>query len=140
MRARAPAPQCGSARKSTLPRHLGASSPSGNVRGGCRGWTPWAGRTTSDKNDTRLNIEFAFYSDCFFLRRSLTEPRFRPFNFKKNPPAKKKHGEAERGRGRHGEGTPEPWAAFRTTAEIGAYERVPSHHALGACEVSRSAT
>ncbi|MFM2357299.1 MAG: hypothetical protein RJA61_36, partial [Candidatus Parcubacteria bacterium] len=22
------------------PRHLGASSPSGNVRGECRGWTP----------------------------------------------------------------------------------------------------
>ncbi len=33
------------------------------------------------KNDTRLNIEFAFSSDCFFLRRSPTEPRFRPFNF-----------------------------------------------------------
>ena len=42
------------------------------------------------KNDTRLNIEFAFLSDCFFLRRSLTEPRFRPFNFKKIPPPRKR--------------------------------------------------
>ena len=40
-------------------------------------------------NDTRLNIEFAFSSDYFFLRRSPTESRFRPFNFKKIPPAKK---------------------------------------------------
>jgi len=40
-------------------------------------------------NDTRLNIEFAFHSDCFFLRRSPTEPRFRPFNFKKIPPREK---------------------------------------------------
>ena len=40
------------------------------------------------KNDTRLNFAFVF-SDCFFLRRSPTEPRFRPFNFKKIPPAKK---------------------------------------------------
>ncbi len=38
-------------------------------------------------NDTRFN--FAFGSDRFFLRRSPTEPRFRPFNFKKIPPAKK---------------------------------------------------
>jgi len=38
--ARAPAPQSGSARKCAKPRHLGASSPSGNVRGECRGWTP----------------------------------------------------------------------------------------------------
>ena len=28
------------ARISRKPRHLGASSPSGNVRGECRGWTP----------------------------------------------------------------------------------------------------
>jgi hypothetical protein len=26
--------------ESAKPRHLGASSPSGNVRGECRGWTP----------------------------------------------------------------------------------------------------
>ena len=45
--------------------------------------------TLAIKNDTRLNIEFVFSSDCFFLRRSPTEPRFRPFNFKKIPPAKK---------------------------------------------------
>ncbi|PIR96963.1 MAG: hypothetical protein COT91_03835 [Candidatus Doudnabacteria bacterium CG10_big_fil_rev_8_21_14_0_10_41_10] len=45
---RAPASQSGSARKCAKPIHLGASSPSGNVRGECRGWTPWAGRTTSD--------------------------------------------------------------------------------------------
>ncbi|PIR82693.1 hypothetical protein COU20_00725 [Candidatus Kaiserbacteria bacterium CG10_big_fil_rev_8_21_14_0_10_59_10] len=33
-------------------------------------------------------------------RQGPTEPRFRPFNFKKNPPAKKKkHGKAERGEG-----------------------------------------
>ena len=36
----APAPQSGRARISRNPRHLGASSPSGNVRGECRGWTP----------------------------------------------------------------------------------------------------
>ena len=41
------------------------------------------------KNDTRLNIEFVFLSDRFFLRRSPTEPRFRPFNFKKIPPREK---------------------------------------------------
>ena len=35
-------PQAGSARKRRLPRHLGASSHSGNVRGGCRGWTSLA--------------------------------------------------------------------------------------------------
>src|SRR3989338_2892857 len=40
--ARAPAPQSGSARRSAKPRHLGASSHSGNVRGGCRGWTSLA--------------------------------------------------------------------------------------------------
>ena len=51
-------------------------------------------------NDTSLNIEFVFFPDCFFLRRSPTEPRFRPFNFKKIPPAKKKkHGKAEWGEG-----------------------------------------
>jgi|GEM_PF-2211502 len=38
--ARASAPQSALARKSRNPRHLGASSPSGNVRGECRGWTP----------------------------------------------------------------------------------------------------
>jgi len=32
--------QGGSARESAKPRHLGASSHSGNVRGGCRGWSP----------------------------------------------------------------------------------------------------
>ena len=36
----APAPQSGRARKSRTLRQIGASSPSGNVRGGCRGWTP----------------------------------------------------------------------------------------------------
>src|SRR3990167_2660007 len=36
----APAPQSGRARISRKPRHLGARSPSGNVRGECRGWTP----------------------------------------------------------------------------------------------------
>ena len=62
------------------------------------------------KNDTRLNIEFAFDSDCFFLRRSPTETRFRPFNFKKIPPAKKKkHRKAERGEG----GAPSPRGAGR---------------------------
>src|SRR3989344_1147593 len=68
------------------------------------------------KNDTRLNIEFAFYSDHFFLRRSPTEPRFRPFNFKKIPPAKKKkHGKAERDDG----GAPSPRGAgiVRVTAQ-----------------------
>src|SRR3989344_9696497 len=68
--ARAPAPQCGSARKRAKPRHVGASSPSGNVRGGCRGWTPWAGRHTNRMNEgTILNctLDFAFHSDRFFL-------------------------------------------------------------------------
>ena len=48
-------------------------------------------------NDTRLNIEFAFDSDCFFLRRSPTEPRFRPFNFKKIPLRKRKSMERRNG-------------------------------------------
>jgi len=58
-------------------------------------------------NDTRLNIEFAFHSDRFFLRRGPTEPSFRSFNFKKIPPRKRKsmpacrrQGKAETGRGR----------------------------------------
>ena len=46
-------------------------------------------------NDTRLNIEFV--SDRFFLRRSPTEPRFRPFNFKKSPPRKRKSMERRNG-------------------------------------------
>ena len=82
------------------------------------------------KNDTRLNIEFAFLSDCFFLRRSLTEPRFRPFNFKKIPPPakKKKHGKAERGEG----GAPSPRGAGRivritTESERTHWSKVTTH-------------
>ena len=85
--ARAPAPQGESARKRAKPRHLGASSPSGNVRGGCRGWTPrrW---TIPKRMNEGTNV---FSSDCFFLRRSPTEPPFSAHSiFKKSPPRKRK--------------------------------------------------
>ncbi len=72
MRARASRPQAALVRKSTLPRHLGASSPSGNVRGGCRGWTPWAGRIPW-RYERRHHIGFVF-----------TSPR-RPFLFGTHP-------------------------------------------------------
>ncbi len=58
--ARAPAPQGGSARKRAQPRHLGASSPSGNVRGGCRGWTPWRERTSSEEMNGGTTRNFVF--------------------------------------------------------------------------------
>src|SRR3989338_6105591 len=59
---------------------------------------------------TRGSILNLHFSDCFFLRRSPTETRFRPFNFKKIPPAKKKkHRKAERGEG----GAPSPRGADR---------------------------
>ena len=102
------------------------------------------GRTTSDKNDTRLNIEFAFHSDCSFLRRSPTEPRFRPFNFKKSPPAKKKkYGKAKRGEG----GAPSPRGekrilgasqdlehrrCERCTVPVRKWSDCESHHRVGA--------
>ena len=93
-------------------------------------------------NDTRLNIEFAF-SDRFFLRRSPTEPRFRPFNFKKIPPRKNKNGKAERGEG----GAPSPRGekrihgasqdlehrrCERCTVPVGKWSDCWSHHAIGA--------
>src|SRR3989344_7908932 len=37
-----PARRRAMARRSANPRHLGASSPSGNVRDECRGWSPWS--------------------------------------------------------------------------------------------------
>ena len=53
---------------------------------------------------------------------------------KRIPPAKKKkHGKAETGRGRT-RGTPR--GRRSSYHGIGAYEKVPSHHARGACEVS----
>jgi len=38
---------------------------------------------------TRGSILNLHFSDRFFLRRSPTEPRFRPFNFKTNSPREK---------------------------------------------------
>jgi len=70
-------------------------------------------------NDTRLNIEFAFHSDCFFLRRSPTEPRFRPFNFKKIPPRKRKSMERRNG-------------ARADTELVEVWSDCESHHAIGA--------
>src|SRR3990167_296704 len=80
-------------------------------------------------NDTRLNIEFAFHSDCFFLRRSPTEPRFRPFNFK-NPRARKRKSMERRKGG--GGGAPSPRGAGRivgvtTQSERMIKSKVPPH-------------
>ncbi len=61
--ARAPDPQSGSARRCAKPRHLGASSPSGNVRGECRGWTP-LDRGQKIVECKRHNIEFVFSVFC----------------------------------------------------------------------------
>ena len=93
--ARAPAPQCGSARKSAKPRHLGPSSPSGNVRGGCRGWTPWAGRPLAIRNARRHHIAFGF------------APPPPPFNFA-FPPRKIRKNGRRRGGGRGGGGLRRP--------------------------------
>ena len=53
------------ARKCAKPRHLSASSPSGNVRGECRGWSPLdRGRNTSremTETTLKLNLYFLFF-------------------------------------------------------------------------------
>jgi len=51
------------ARISRNPRHLGASSPSGNVRGECRGWSP-LDRGRKIVECKRHNIEFVFSFFC----------------------------------------------------------------------------
>jgi len=55
------------ARKRAKPRHLGVSSPSGNVRGGCRGWTP----LDHERKNDRMN-EAQYWISVFFVR-----PEFR---------------------------------------------------------------
>src|SRR3989338_5394496 len=86
-------------------------------------------------NDTRLNIEFV--SDCFFLRRSPTEPPSAHSIQKCIPPRKRKSMERrKRGEG----GAPSPRGEWQRSSNhaIGAYERISSYHSRGACEVSRS--
>ena len=59
----APTPQSGRARISRNPRHLGASSPSGNVRGECRGLTPLDHGT---QNDRMVEAQYRNWF-CIFL-------------------------------------------------------------------------
>ena len=83
--ARAPAPQCRRARERANPRHLGASSPSGNVRGGCRGWTPLV---TDDQYTEKVRAKLTFVTKQILPKnparippqtppaRGKSEPRF----------------------------------------------------------------
>ena len=98
--ARAPAPQCGSVRKRAKPRHLGASSPSGNVRGGCRGWTPWAGQPLATRNARRHHWHLHLSRLPCLSKARPDLARFRPYNFKRIPPRKNKKHESGNGRGR----------------------------------------
>src|SRR3989338_11231436 len=62
------------------------------------------------KNDTRLNIEFAFFPTASSLEEARPSPVSAHSILKKSPPAKKKkHGKAERGEG----GAPSPRGADR---------------------------
>ena len=56
------------ARKRAKPRHLGASSPSGNVRGECRGWTAFRSWT---KNSRMEEAQYRVWIFCF-----LSAPNF----------------------------------------------------------------
>src|SRR3989338_10992497 len=126
--ARASRPQAALARKRRLPRHLGASSPSGNVRGGCRGWTPWAGRIPRRK-ERRHHIGFRILEPP--LRPSKAKPDrapFRPIQFKNASPREKEkawNGGTGRGRTRRVREA----RAVSSWHASGAYERISSHHA-----------
>src|SRR3989344_2190175 len=100
--ARASRPQAALARKRRLPRHLGASSPSGNVRGGCRGWTPWAGRPLAMTECTRHNFGFCISFRPLPVSLQEARPAFLPPHSNSNPPPRKKIRKEEGQKGRAG--------------------------------------
>ena len=57
-------------------------------------------------------------------------------SFLEIPPPQKNKNEERQGE-RAGRAVLRAWRDSESRHAIGAYERVPSHHALGACEVSR---
>lgn len=100
----------------------------------------WCLRLCSKSSGSKPSIEILSHGMAGGLLPDVekpSEPRSAPFNFKKNPPAKKKkHGEAETGRGRTRRPAGGAGRRSRYPAR-GAYERISSHHARGAWESVR---
>jgi hypothetical protein len=47
------------------PRHLGASSPSGNVRGECRGWSPFDHDADDRMNEVHYRVLYFAFTPPF---------------------------------------------------------------------------
>ena len=98
-----PARRRAMARRSAKPRHLGASSPSGNVRGECRGWTPLdQGRKIVEWERHNIEILDFEFRQLPSLKGSPPEAQS-PIPFQKESPRQTKKNGKAMGRGRNAE-------------------------------------